>query len=38
MNFLYWNVRGIGNFDPKIALQNLNSKVLRNLWISFEIE
>ena len=23
MNFLYWNVIGIGNFDTQIALKNL---------------
>ena len=23
MIFLYWNVRGIGNFDTKISLKNL---------------
>jgi hypothetical protein len=24
MNLLYWNIRGIGNFDSKIALRNLS--------------
>jgi len=23
MNFLHWNVRGIGNYDTQIALKNL---------------